>query len=157
MGDDVGGEAVQRERGQRPCRPGQFTGEGEHDQTEQQRQRDHGEAGPQHQPPRIVARLVEQVPAQPALVSGEGGVDARIREGHPGADDQLAERRMLGIVAQPVLVRVLGGRAHVDRLVDGRGLPHGGRDHREGHLREQHDHQERHRPPSGRPTRGPRR
>ena len=59
------GEKAYRARAANPAAGArQFTGEGEHDQPEQQGQHDHRQPGPEHQPPRIVAGLVQQMPAR---------------------------------------------------------------------------------------------
>ena len=145
--DDVGRERVQGERHQPAHGADEVTGEREDDQPEQQRQHDHRQPRPQHQPPRIVARFVQEVPSELRLIADEGAVEVRVGERQPGRDDQLAQRRMLGVVPQAVLLQVDHRRAHVHGLVDGRGLLHGRRDHRDRHLGEERDHDEREQPP----------
>lgn len=141
--DDVRRERVQGERPQPADRTGEFTAEGEHHKTEEQRQYDHRQACPQHQPPGVVAGLVEQMAAHLALVALEVPVEVRAGRGHSGGDDQLAQRRVLGVEAQAVLVEVDGRRADVHGLVDGGCLLDGRGDHRDGHLEEQDGHGER--------------
>jgi hypothetical protein len=146
--DEVGRERVQRERHQPANRSDQVPGEREDHQPEQQRQHDHRQSRQQGQPPRVVARLIQQMPPDRLLGAHEGGVEARVREREPAPDDQLAQRRVLGVVPQAVLLHIDRCRAHVDGLVYGRRLLPGRRDHRDRHLGEQRDHGERQQPSS---------
>ena len=115
-----------------------------------QRQRDHRQPGEQQQPPGIVARLVEQR-AGPAR-SGRrrsAGSSRGVGERQPGPDQRLAQRRMLGVVAQAVLLPLHHGGPGVHRLVDRRRLLHRRRDHGHGHLAEQRDRRHGQQPPPG--------
>lgn len=147
MRDDVGRERVKGERHQPAHGAGEVTGEREDDQPEQQRQHDHRQSRQQHQPPWIITRFVQEMPPERRLVADEGGVEVRVGERRPGRDDQLAQRRMLRVVPQVVLLHVDRPGGHVHRLVDGRGLLHGRRDHRDRHLGEECEHDEREQPP----------
>jgi hypothetical protein len=147
VGDDVGREGVQSEGHQPARRAGKVPREREDDQREEQRQQDHRQACQQHHAPRVVARLVQQAPPQRLLVAGESGVEAYLGEGQPGADEQLAQRRVFGVEPQAVLVQVDDRGAHVHGLVDGRCLLDGGGDHGDRHPAQQRHDDERVQPP----------
>jgi hypothetical protein len=162
--DEVGGERVQRQRYQRRTRTDQIPREREHHQPDEQRQQGDRQAGQHHQPAGVLAGLVQDLPAEVRLIAGEPRGYVQVRERQAGPDQELAQRRVLEVVLERVLIQLSHCGAHVDRFVGGRCLLRSGHDHAGRHLRQQCDHDEREQPapvpaqgrehPTGRPLRG---
>ncbi len=120
VGDDVGRERVERERGQTAERAGQITGEGENDQTEQQSQQDHRQTGGEEHLLPVIAVFVENSVAEGPLTDRVGLVQVHVDERESGRHDDLGERRVLVVVGVAVVLEIGDRGAEVDTLVDRR-------------------------------------